>query len=676
MEGVISYDYNFPYVIPGSFVACSEINSLFVSTFECFYSDSDCLLILMNLIKAAYIWNTENPFWYDVKPLVYNSTSNNFDRNSSVLTIVQNLMIEQWNPSYSYETFYELCSPNHCFHEERIYSNNLFNIFIILLSMIGGLTISLRLITPYLIVFIMKLFSIITRKQEQQQIDNEIVHLNWFDRLKLMKRNTIRFFYDVCININVFPSRKFGNNIDRRTATNLGKQTTRIYIILLIISFTLLGIYTLTQKQILMETFNKPSFHTYKQLEEKYGDQLTCSCTSIEIIYGEIINIKSIFHPICSSQYISNEFIDHLVSNVSPKISIYQTRDYRRLILSHIFYLKELCRISIESVENSIEHFLSTSFVTKDLLIENNFNNHISLAIEQTKQNARSVLNSIFFLIRNVTFGNAIMSTHGTNFRYSYDLPDWEGLAFVDVEIYDNDCSCALNSNCTSPAYFLESNDSSNKIELQGLKIGCTPSESFLLSTLECFYNETCIHIIKQYINYSQILDPISITTIENRTIEQLVKNLFIDQWLITKNYSLYYQQCLPLSCSYSYVQDSSLIYIFSFILSLQGGLILVLKWICPQLVLFVVKIKKYRNKHSNIISPDDDNRNVEVENPVNTRPHLLKIIKMCIISMCLIVILVIYSIYTVKREDNLISQTSMSKYRVFPKFAEKINIQ
>ena len=176
----ISSVYDVSYVIPGSVVACSEIDSLLLSTFECFYSDSVCYPTLRSYLGQAYMWNTnfslqlptvfgKKPIWLNAKPLVYNSTLTRFYRNSSISTITKNLLIEQWNPTYSYNGFYQLCSPSYCIYQQRIHMNNVIEIVVILMSMIGGLIISIHFIAPYLVMFIIKLISVIMRKQQRQQ---------------------------------------------------------------------------------------------------------------------------------------------------------------------------------------------------------------------------------------------------------------------------------------------------------------------------------------------------------------------------------------------------------------------------------------------------------------------------------------------------------------------------
>ena len=595
----------------------------------------------MNYIKEIYFWNVQSLDGFkNVQPLREdNLTFTRFHRNSSISTIVKEIMIEQWNPLYFYETFYQLCSPNYCIYSQKIYTNSIITLSILLLSMIGGLTISLRLITPHLITIIIKLYSILTRKQRERERQTDV---NWRRRLKLIIQKAIRILYDAIINLNIFPPHTFGNHVDRLTAKYLGKQTTRLFFVSLILTFVFLVIYTLTQQQIITKDFERPSFDTYNQLIEKYGDELKCSCSSIASTYNHFVNIEQIFHPICSSSFI----VDTITN-----ISLYERRDYRHFIVAHFQYLKELCQLSVQSVQSSIEQFLSSLFVTKNLLSKQDFTEHIESLIEQTKRNAPHSLNSILFLIRNINFGNAIMSTHGTNYRYIFPLIINRFVAVdTEAEIYDNNCSCELQMNCSSQAYFTDTG-SSNKILLKGLKIGCTPTESLLSSTLECFYDEPCLNTLKNTLSSSMSMNNLNI----NSTIGELMKNLFIDQWLTTKNYSSYYQRCLPSLCSYSYIQKFSIIYIISFILGLQGGLTIVLKWICPKIIQCAMKIKKWRKNSVRTISMVVENNTNRLENNTNRRPQLLKIILSCLLIIFVIIILIIFSILIIRHDNHSI---------------------
>ena len=160
---------NVSYVVVGSFVGCSNFDSLLLSTFECLYFGSACFPILMNYVKQSYLWHAEYPPWFDVHPLVYNATLTRFHPNTSISMIVKEIMIDQWNPSYSYDSFYQSCLPTYCIYPQRIHTKNKIEIVLTLISMIGGLTLSLRLLAPYLVGFVATLISKIIKKREEQQ---------------------------------------------------------------------------------------------------------------------------------------------------------------------------------------------------------------------------------------------------------------------------------------------------------------------------------------------------------------------------------------------------------------------------------------------------------------------------------------------------------------------------
>jgi hypothetical protein len=102
------------YIVPGLVEGCSTIDSVLLSTLECFYSDSDCI----KNITLYFIETLPNPLellWrFLPDPLIYNSTLSRFPPNTLISTIVKEIMIERWNPSVSYNRFYNSCAPTHC----------------------------------------------------------------------------------------------------------------------------------------------------------------------------------------------------------------------------------------------------------------------------------------------------------------------------------------------------------------------------------------------------------------------------------------------------------------------------------------------------------------------------------------------------------------------------------
>ncbi len=163
------FDPDIAYVVPGSTDGCSPIDSLQLSTLECFYSDSDCFSIVMNFIQQTYIANNIDSLWFNPRPLIYDPTLSRFPPNTSIKMILQNMMIERWNISTSYNSFYESCAPSYCTYSQTIHTKTVIGVIVTLISMIGGLVVSLRLITPQFMKFSIYLWTIISKRQRQQQ---------------------------------------------------------------------------------------------------------------------------------------------------------------------------------------------------------------------------------------------------------------------------------------------------------------------------------------------------------------------------------------------------------------------------------------------------------------------------------------------------------------------------
>jgi hypothetical protein len=154
--------------------------------------------------------------------------------------------------------------------------------------------------------------------------------------------------------------------------------------------------------------------------------------------------------------------------------------------------------------------------------------------------------------------------------------------------------------------------------------MGCTPSESFLASTLECFYDLSCISLIQQQNNYTNNInatyDPVLIFANAsqfpmNTTMIDLVNHIFIESWSTTINYSAYFDQCSPTFCSYTYIQQLNSLYTVTFLLGLYGGLSFVLKWICPNVIYLLDKVYQWRKKRSNLVEPERAIKMATIEN-------------------------------------------------------------
>ncbi len=305
---------------------------------------------------------------------------------------------------------------------------------------------------------------------------------------------------------------------------------------------------------------------------------------------------------------------------MTSDLSSYEQKDYRRFVSAHFQFLSGLCKLSNDTVNIAIQQFHSLLFPTDELLSEKKFSTHLNLLLETSKSNALKTFTRLLFLIRSINHGNAFISNYGTNFEYF--IPQFLiGMQYANTRPlrYDNNCSCGEYSSCTSEANFTGSKPS-EMILIKGLKIGCTPSESFLGSTLECFYNQSCINLIQQYtkMNSTYSLDPLSIRRTRfsmNTTVDELISDLFIEQWKTTLNYSSYFEQCLPLICKYTYIQKYNIFHSLTVLIGLQGGFTIILQWICPKLVTILYKLYQYRKKRTNVVQPISSIETIPIEN-------------------------------------------------------------
>ncbi|CAF1222349.1 unnamed protein product [Adineta steineri] len=599
------------YTVPGWVERCSTTDSLMFSTLECYYSNSDCLSILQNYSKKTYLFHNEYGSWFDIHPLIYNSTTSSFPPNTSISTIIEAIMIERWNSSSSYNQFYKSCAPSYCTYAKRI-RRTIVEVMIKLISMISGLILLLRLLTPQLVKLIFYLLTKICKRQQQQEQEEQPHVRSRWSRLRAIMQKIVTLLYDNLANLNIFLVRDFGSKVDRITAKRLGQWATLLYIVLFLISMIGLTLYFSMQPKTQTDIFDKPSLDLYERLFQRYGNQLKCSCSSIVSTNGRFVKLEAVFHDICSSPFASDEGRIALTSDLFSDLSAYSLNDYRRFLSAHLQFLTGLCQLSMNTTKISIEDFHSSLFVAAELLSEKKLRERLNLMTETSKADAYKTFISLLFLIRSINHGNAFMSTYGTNFKYDVPLHILQTKYLQTTALIDeNGCSCGLYPNCTTSAKFFEKN-ASTIIAIEGLKMGCTPSESFLASTFECFYNQSCLNILRQYtsmnmsqINSTSFLHPLSRASIrfpKNTRIEKIVNDLFIEEWNITVDYSSYFDQCLPLLCSYTYTPRYNIFNSITDLLSIQGGLTIALAWICPKLVRIINAIYQYRKKRANTI--------------------------------------------------------------------------
>ncbi|CAF1191479.1 unnamed protein product [Adineta steineri] len=169
-------------------------------------------------------------------------------------------------------------------------------------------------------------------------------------------------------------------------------------------------------------------------------------------------------------------------------------------------------------------------------------------------------------------------------------------------------CNCIVGGTCPMPGglYFYDEWETNGIYDLNvivanatipGLVVDCLPIQTMFASTLECFYNQSCLDIfLSAYqvnINISILNTSLSSRFTPTTTLSYLVSELFIEQIFNETIYGSYYQQCAPVYCSYTYSQRFDLVYVITTLTALFGGLNITLLLIAPYLIDCLLFLKK-----------------------------------------------------------------------------------
>ncbi|CAF1186952.1 unnamed protein product [Adineta steineri] len=554
--------------IPGMSTGCYPGFTLLLSTLECFYNQT-CVNKLISYFP------TSDKF----KVMIINNESL-YKPTSTVQSIIDKLMIEDWIMNISYDKYYSECAPSSCTYL-KIFRRDFGYVLKKLISSLSSLTLILGLIIPFVIGFIMK------RRDRTPE-----PRISFKNRLYQFKENIQKKL----IELNIF---KQSFNTDRQT--KFQRYATRLYLFFLIGSMIIISIYVFLQKSIQSKTIYYPTESQFNQLQEKYARSLSCPCSSISISYSNFTIIQPQYHQLCRSDLISERWIQYIHEGALSGSGYHF--DYRQISVGYFQLLSLLCEQAKETIDSSLEIFFKAEFVSSQVLAKESFENQMNSSIEGLKLTTTNTFKRTIQLIQRIYQGNQLISNIYT------------GVFEVDTnsEIYvasksPKGCNCILSLSCNSTVGLYRGPCGSPYVDdpylVSNFFYGCYPTQSLLVSTLECFYNLSCMLAINKDLCspvcfYFSPLDPD--LNEYNETIEMIINRLMVDQWLPTVSFSSYYKKCAPLSCTYQYDGRNNIFISITTIISIFGGLSLALKFLIMISLEFINKI--FSNNFLNLIS-------------------------------------------------------------------------
>ena len=531
-----SWTYDAIFTINNFYTGCSLLEALLQSTLECFYNQTCVNRVYTQLSLGFPLYENTVP---NITVLNIPSEWPN-ETTETVESIMDRLVINQWLSNVSFASYYTACAPSSCIFEYQA-RRSIFVLALMVISVLGGLSTGLKILALIFIRFTEKLFQ-----------NNSLLALR-----QLIK--------------NLF------------TCQNRQQTTNRIHFIILIILLFVFYLFSFLPSQLITIQITRPSLSIYEDLSPHFSQSLQCACSKNSFSYRTFLSIQYYHHPICSSHFMSNEWILY-VYNTQNSFLRYNYTDFRRTSVGQFQLLLSLCQLSLTMVKVSISQLKATNYIDSQLTSPNDFIERIKTVTNDFKINAPKSFLTTLDIIRQVTHANQLMSMYWSNWKY----PDADSgtsvvKTFTEPQIYE-ECNCALSSKCIQSS--------------RNMTTGCYPLEAVLQSTLQCFYEQQCIdpNGTFQALNSSFISNRFDL----NLTVETILQELMIENYSIDISYDKYFHECAPSACTYSYIGRENMIDVITTLIGLYGGLLIIAEWLAK----LFVKLYSFRERE---IAPETE---------------------------------------------------------------------
>ncbi|CAF4239782.1 unnamed protein product, partial [Adineta steineri] len=147
-------------------IGCSIINTAMQSSLICWFN-KNCIYQARRFVERYNISVYENS-----TILLDRNLSSRYHPNTTIETIFNEMMIEEWNFSRSFASYFLKCKPSFCsvtYHKKA----NIIYIITVIIGLIGGINVILNLISPLIIKIIFKIINKLRRQRPSQSLTEE-----------------------------------------------------------------------------------------------------------------------------------------------------------------------------------------------------------------------------------------------------------------------------------------------------------------------------------------------------------------------------------------------------------------------------------------------------------------------------------------------------------------------
>ncbi|CAF1297605.1 unnamed protein product [Adineta steineri] len=403
-----------------------------------------------------------------------------------------------------------------------------------------------------------------------------------------MIRNLVKRIWKKFLELNLY--KKHSSN-EHTLAKEL--LSTRIYLIGLIVCLSIITITVALIVRPVDKIVYKPSHEKFSQLIRKYPNTLRCPCSKSSTNYAKFVTTNVSFHQVCSSEFIQQTWIEKLFTN--ENISM-KSIDDARITLSFFWQtIAGLCIASNKSWSDVLANFGTTSLITPTAIAEEIIQAKAENALQNQMNLSRTIPTRNLVTFQRMARGNQVVSALQTNFYLRYPPAHLSSLEFpkMTARTFGN-CTCLNIEGCPRSATF---NDSyGHLVNVPGMIVDCLVVDGTLASTLECYYNQSCISVLHGQLSMN--IKPLSNTSNKKFSMYSTVQLIFnksmIDETITEIRFDKYFSECNCPFCSYSYRRRFDIFFIFTAV----TGSIGILSFIIRHIASFVAtKILRRKNR-------------------------------------------------------------------------------
>ena len=399
--------------------------------------------------------------------------------------------------------------------------------------------------------------------------------------------------------LDLFQEPALANPVDNLYQGRTNVIATRVYLILLVVIIFILTLNTSLTNQSIEIVIEYP---TRVQFESLPSDA-QCGCSKVSLSYDQFLSQRPSFHPICSSDFVSDAWISSVY--FGNQSTSFRSNDFRRMGFTYFQTLASFCSLSIAIVNQNLSLLMSDSFISRKVLTSKALTIQTLAYAEQFQLNAPKSLETNIDLLNALIAGILPLNGLHTSILPIIDLasPTRLYLSTVHNRFLTRNgtwCICLTSIGCEGEISGIYSNNISMNeplIVIPGLRSGCMPVEGCLHSTLECFFNQTCINMLTSYLNISMAFSAISRSESSSNdtnhfpvasTVASIVSQLMVEDWGFRVSYEKYYELCAPKLCTYLMMTRNNALFVLGKIIGLLGGLCTVLGFCVPFIVRFI----------------------------------------------------------------------------------------